>query len=84
MATLKTPLCALLGIEFPILHAEMGGVAYGRLAAAVSNAGGLHAPGSRSGCGGLSIGGRWRANGQTFWSGRPEKQATVDEARFTA
>lgn len=41
MATLKTPLCDLLGIEFPILQAGMGGVAFGPLAAAVSKAGGL-------------------------------------------
>lgn len=41
MKTLKTPLCKLLNIEVPILQAGMGGVAYGRLAAAVSNAGGL-------------------------------------------
>jgi NAD(P)H-dependent flavin oxidoreductase YrpB (nitropropane dioxygenase family) len=39
--TLHTPLCDLLGIDLPILQAGMGGVAYGRLAAAVSNAGGL-------------------------------------------
>jgi len=38
--TLKTPLCALLGIEHPILLAGMGGVSYAPLAAAVSNAGG--------------------------------------------
>jgi NAD(P)H-dependent flavin oxidoreductase YrpB (nitropropane dioxygenase family) len=43
--TLRTPLCDLLGIEVPILQAGMGGVAYGRLAAAVSNAGGLGALG---------------------------------------
>ncbi|ALJ19296.1 NAD(P)H-dependent flavin oxidoreductase [Microbacterium sp. No. 7] len=41
MATLKTPLCDLLGIEYPILQAGMGGVAFGPLAAAVSAAGGL-------------------------------------------
>jgi NAD(P)H-dependent flavin oxidoreductase YrpB (nitropropane dioxygenase family) len=39
--TLRTPICELLGIEVPIMQAGMGGVAYGRLAAAVSNAGGL-------------------------------------------
>lgn len=38
---LKTPLCDLLGIEYPILQAGMGGVAFGPLAAAVSKAGGL-------------------------------------------
>lgn len=38
---LRTPICDLLGIEVPILQAGMGNVAYGRLAAAVSNAGGL-------------------------------------------
>jgi NAD(P)H-dependent flavin oxidoreductase YrpB (nitropropane dioxygenase family) len=41
LATLKTPLCELLGIEYPILQAGMGGVAFGPLAAAVSAAGGL-------------------------------------------
>ncbi|WP_439687774.1 nitronate monooxygenase [Cupriavidus oxalaticus] len=41
MSTLKTPLCELLNIEYPILQAGMGGVAFGPLAAAVSEAGGL-------------------------------------------
>lgn len=41
MTTLKTQLCELLNIEYPILQAGMGGVAFGRLAAAVSEAGGL-------------------------------------------
>ena len=41
MTTLRTPLCDLLGIEYPILQAGMGGVAFGPLAAAVSRAGGL-------------------------------------------
>lgn len=41
MVQLRTPLCELLGIEFPILQAGMGGVAFGPLAAAVSKAGGL-------------------------------------------
>lgn len=41
MALLKTPICDLLGIDVPILQAGMGKVAYGRLAAAVANAGGL-------------------------------------------
>jgi len=41
LRTLKTPLCDLLGIEYPILQAGMGGVAFGPLAAAVSKAGGL-------------------------------------------
>lgn len=38
---LRTPICDLLGIEVPIMQAGMGNVAYGRIAAAVSNAGGL-------------------------------------------
>ncbi|MBI2861598.1 MAG: nitronate monooxygenase [Chloroflexi bacterium] len=38
---LRTPLCDLLGIEYPILQAGMGHVASGDMAAAVSNAGGL-------------------------------------------
>jgi NAD(P)H-dependent flavin oxidoreductase YrpB (nitropropane dioxygenase family) len=41
MNTLKTPLCDLLNIDYPILQAGMGGVAFGPLAAAVSKAGGL-------------------------------------------
>ncbi|MGE0487004.1 MAG: NAD(P)H-dependent flavin oxidoreductase [Gammaproteobacteria bacterium] len=41
MTTLRTPLCDLLGIDYPILQAGMGGVAFGPLAAAVSAAGGL-------------------------------------------
>src|SRR5215470_4190765 len=39
--TLRTPICDLLGIEFPIVLAGMGGASTPRLAAAVSNAGGL-------------------------------------------
>ena len=38
---LRTPLCDRLGIDVPVMQAGMGNVAYGRLAAAVSNAGGL-------------------------------------------
>lgn len=38
---LKTPLCELLGIEYPILQGGMAWVATGELAAAVSLAGGL-------------------------------------------
>jgi len=38
--TLHTKLCDLLGVEHPIMLAGMGGVSYGELAAAVSNAGG--------------------------------------------
>ncbi|WP_302479410.1 NAD(P)H-dependent flavin oxidoreductase [Burkholderia lata] len=41
LSRLKTPLCELLNIEYPILQAGMGGVAFGPLAAAVSKAGGL-------------------------------------------
>ncbi|KAI9850910.1 MAG: hypothetical protein M1830_006944, partial [Pleopsidium flavum] len=39
--TLRTPLCNLLGIEYPILLAGMARTSGGPLAAAVSNAGGL-------------------------------------------
>jgi enoyl-[acyl-carrier protein] reductase II len=39
--TLRTPICDLLGIKYPILLAGMGGVAYAELCAAVSNAGGF-------------------------------------------
>jgi NAD(P)H-dependent flavin oxidoreductase YrpB (nitropropane dioxygenase family) len=38
---MRTPLCALLGIEAPIIQAPIGGVTCPELAAAVSNAGGL-------------------------------------------
>jgi NAD(P)H-dependent flavin oxidoreductase YrpB (nitropropane dioxygenase family) len=38
---LRTPICDLLGIDVPVMQAGMGHVAYGRIAAAVSNAGGL-------------------------------------------
>lgn len=39
--TIRTPICDLLGIEYPILLAGMGGVSYAELCAAVSNAGGF-------------------------------------------
>ncbi len=39
--TIATPICKMLGIEYPILLAGMGGVSYAELAAAVSNAGGF-------------------------------------------
>ena len=42
---LRTPICDLLDIEVPIMQAGMGGVTYGNIAAAVSNAGGLGAIG---------------------------------------
>lgn len=38
---LHTPICDQLGIDYPIFLAGMGGVSLSRLAAAVSNAGGL-------------------------------------------
>lgn len=38
---LRTPICDLLGIQYPIVLAGMGGASTPRLAAAVSNAGGL-------------------------------------------
>ena len=38
---LRTPLCDLLGTEYPLVQAGMGGVAGPELAAAVSSAGGL-------------------------------------------
>ncbi|NKB57709.1 MAG: nitronate monooxygenase [Alphaproteobacteria bacterium] len=40
------PLCQMLGIQYPICQAGMYSVAYGKLAAAVSNAGGLGVIGS--------------------------------------
>ena len=39
--TLRTPLCDLFGIRYPIFSAGMGSAAYHQLAAAVSNAGGF-------------------------------------------
>jgi enoyl-[acyl-carrier protein] reductase II len=38
---IKTPVCELLGIEYPILQGGMAWIADGKLAAAVSNGGGL-------------------------------------------
>jgi enoyl-[acyl-carrier protein] reductase II len=38
--SLRTPICDLLGIEFPVFLAGMGGVAYFEICAAVSEAGG--------------------------------------------
>jgi len=38
---IRTPLCDLLGIEYPILQGGMAWVATAELAAAVSEAGGL-------------------------------------------
>jgi len=40
-SSLKTRVCDLLGIEYPILQGGMGGISNGKLAAAVSDAGGL-------------------------------------------
>ena len=45
---LHSPICDRLGIKYPILQAGMGFVAYGDLAAAVCNAGGLGCPMSGS------------------------------------
>ncbi len=45
---LRTPICELLGIEYPIVQAGMGYVARAELAAAVSAAGGLGVIGSAS------------------------------------
>jgi enoyl-[acyl-carrier protein] reductase II len=39
--TIRTPLCDLLGIRYPMMLAGMGGVAYAELCAAVSAAGGF-------------------------------------------
>ena len=41
MRLLDTPLCGLLGIEYPIVQAPMGWIARAQLASAVSEAGGL-------------------------------------------
>ncbi len=41
-----TPLCTLLGIEFPVIQAGMGAFTSAELAAAVSNAGGLGSVGT--------------------------------------
>lgn len=45
---LHTPLCDMLGIEYPIILAGMGGVSSAELVAAVSNAGGLGVIGAAS------------------------------------
>ena len=42
----NNPLCRMLGVRYPICQAGMYSVAYGKLAAAVSNAGGLGVIGS--------------------------------------
>ena len=47
-ASIRTPLCDLLGIEHPVLLAGMGGVSMAPLVAAVSNAGGLGIMGAAS------------------------------------
>ncbi len=41
MATLQTPVCALLGCDYPVVLAGMGGVARSQLVVAVSEAGGF-------------------------------------------
>jgi len=41
LMSIRTPICDLFGIEHPVLLAPMAGVSGGRLAAAVSKAGGL-------------------------------------------
>src|SRR5690606_27825820 len=41
LGSLRTPLCDLLGCEYPVILAGMGGVARAELAAAVANAGGF-------------------------------------------
>ena len=46
MATIETALTRLLGLQHPILLAPMGSAAGGKLAAAVSHAGGLGMLGS--------------------------------------
>ena len=46
MPVIETALTRLLGIEHPILLAPMGSAAGGKLAAAVTNAGGLGLVGS--------------------------------------
>ena len=59
--TLRTRLTRMLGIEHPILLAPMGGVSGGRLAAAVSEAGGPGIIGgglARAGLAGRGPGGR--------------------------
>lgn len=38
---LRTPLCDILGIQYPVMLAGMGGISYSRIVAAVSEAGGF-------------------------------------------
>ena len=49
MDRLRTSLCDLLNIEYPILQSGMGGVAGPELVAEVSRAGGLGNPGREMG-----------------------------------
>ncbi|MGE0621228.1 MAG: NAD(P)H-dependent flavin oxidoreductase [Pseudomonadales bacterium] len=51
---MKTPLCSLLGIDYPIVLAGMGGASTPELAAAVSNAGGLGVLGAAT-CGPVEL-----------------------------
>jgi len=39
--SIRTPVCDLLGIEYPVMLAGMGGISFAELCAAVSNAGGF-------------------------------------------
>ena len=39
--TLRTPLCDILGVEYPVMLAGMGGVSYAEVCAAMTNAGGF-------------------------------------------
>src|SRR5438105_301880 len=64
---MDTALCAKLGIEIPIIQAPMGGVGGPRLAAAVSNAGGL---------GTLPL---WRADIETLRSQIQETRSLTDK-----
>ncbi len=46
--SLRTPLCDILGIEYPVMLAGMGGVSYAEVCAAVSEAGGFGSLGMAS------------------------------------
>jgi NAD(P)H-dependent flavin oxidoreductase YrpB (nitropropane dioxygenase family) len=62
---LKTRVCEILEIEYPIVLAGMGGARCPELAAAVSNAGGrLRRAGNRDDQGGAAGQGRFRRAGQ--------------------
>jgi len=71
MQMIETALTRLLGIEHPILLAPMGSAAGGRLAAAVTHAGGLGRPATPASVS-ASLPGRWnRTRRRWMWRSTP-------------